>query len=342
MTGEGPVVEGTVVEGRVLTGVVEGTVVEGRLLTGVVEVGDATVVVGDTSRHGVVVVVDTAAVPTTAVGVVVVGATVVEPGRGRVVVVVGARGAVAGAVVVGARGPVVGVVVVGAGVVVVGTGATLVGVVVVVGATEAEARLVKVTSVAPAPMLTLTWPPAMSATPESRSAGSTAIAVTVAPTEGLSVIERSVPAGKLPATEQKPPGVGPAGTLTAWAPTMNTKLVPATMPVPATLHSLSWPISNELVKVTTVWVETGPSTTATVAERLPWLWLMSRAAGAVDTSVTTAPGRATSVTVAVPAGSSIAGEHAPTGTETVRPSTWKSNEPVTPGPDAALQISMKP
>ncbi len=159
-------------------------------------------------------------------------------------------------------------------------------------------------------MLTFTGPPAMSAAPERRLAGSTAMAMTATPAEGLSVIEWSVPAGKLPATEQKPPGVGPSGTLTAWAPTMNTKLVPVAMPVPATLHSLSWPISNELVKVTTVWVETEPSTTATVAERLPWLWLMSRAAGAVDTSVTTAPGCPTSVTVAVPAGSWIAGEHA--------------------------------
>lgn len=118
--------------------------------------------------------------------------------------------------------------------------------------------------------------------------------------------------------------------------------VPSATPSPATLHTLSWPVSKALVKITVVWVDTLPSATATVADRAARSRLMRRAAGLVEMSVTSIPGRATSVTVAVPAGSSNAGEHAPTGTDTVRPFTTNSNLPLTPGPLASLQISMNP
>ena len=56
------------------------------------------------------------------------------------------------------------------------------------------------------------------------------------------------------------------------------------------------------------------------------------------------PGRATSVTAAVPTGNVIGRLQPPTGTSMVpsRPATVKPKVPVTPWPDATLQISSVP
>jgi hypothetical protein len=251
-----------------------GAVVDGEMgtvvvvLCGTVDVGVAVqgfvVAVGPTPPPGVDVVgAGVEVVEVTAAGVDVVGAGVeVVEVTAAGVEVVGAGAEVvevtgAGVEVEGAGAEVVEVV--GAGVEVVGAG---VEVVVVMGTI---AWLVKVTSVTPGPIVTLTRPAARFAEPARRSSGSTEILETPTPGTEVSAIETGVPAGKLPATEQRPPGAGPAGTFMARLPTMKTKLVPIVTPGPATLQSLTSPVSNELVKVTIVWVETPPSATATVA-----------------------------------------------------------------------------
>ncbi len=66
--------------------------------------------------------------------------------------------------------------------------------------------------------------------------------------------------------------------------------------------------------------------------------------GSVETASSTWPGRGVSVTRGVPTGAGISLEQVPTGTVTkpVREDKVKSNEPVTAGPAASLQIWIAP
>lgn len=332
--------------------------------TVVVELGGT--VTGSWPEQGIVVAVDPdpgAVVDVELVGVVVI--VVTEPGtvvdadevQGAVVVVVGASeaGRVV-AVVVGDGGAVeVGetplpgrvVVVVGwAVVVVVVVGATRAGgsVDVVVGATVdvGVSRLVNVASVTPGPIRTTTVAPPRLGAPTARAAGETLMADTSRPRGRTSETTTFVATGNDPATAQKPPGAGPAGTDTAVAPTAKLKLEPTATPSPATLQILSGLTSAWLVKVTVVWVETSPATMVTWAVRATRSRVTRRSGGTARTSVTEMPSTATSVTVAGPTGSSRAAEQAPTGTDTERLPTVNVYEPVTEALSDCLQISRIP
>jgi len=195
----------------------------------VVDVPCRTAVVGVVPTHGLVVGVVTAVGP----GADVVGGVVAAVGPGTDVVGEGAEVVEvvdAGTDVVGEGAEVVEVV---------DAGTDVVGEVVEVVVVATTPALTNVTSVTPGPTVTPTRREERLGVLETRSVGSTAIAVTLTPISRFSVIDTSAPARKLPATEQNPPGAGPAGTFTAMLPTMNTKLVPALTPGPATLHSLT-------------------------------------------------------------------------------------------------------
>ena len=326
--GEGTVVvtPGTLVGGGT-------AVVGGDVVGGVVVGGGATVVGGPTVVVGGETVVGGATVVVGGATVVVGGETVVVGGDVTGGAVVG--GAVVAGVVVGVGTVVVGPVVVG-GVVVGGATGT-----VVVGA-GGRARLVKRACVVPGPTTTVTRPAAGLAVPRRRSAGRTAMAETSVPGGTASVMVMEDPTGSVPATEHRPSGAGPAGTLTAVPPTSNVNRRPSVMPEPATLHTFRTPVSNRLPKVTIVSSDTSPATTRTVAWRAGRSSRTRRSSGQTATPVTVIPGFGRSTTVRSPAGTGRAAEQAPTGTSTVRPASSKVNVPVTPSPSAALHTSTYP
>jgi hypothetical protein len=72
-----------------------------------------------------------------------------------------------------------------------------------------------------------------------------------------------------------------------------------------------------LVKVRIVWLDTPPATIATLAVRAAVLDWTSRPDRAAAIAATLKPGRATSVTLAVPVGSVIGRLQPPTGTSMV-------------------------
>ena len=86
----------------------------------------------------------------------------------------------------------------------------------------------------PAAIVTVAWPAARSLL-TSDPPGVALTAVNCRPMGTVSVTSTG-PAGNWSSPPQEPAGAGPAGTVTGVPATLNVKLVPSTMPVPATLQ----------------------------------------------------------------------------------------------------------
>jgi hypothetical protein len=168
--------------------------------------------------------------------------------------------------------------------------------------------------------------------------------------------ETTVPATAVSVTTTSPAATSmgrlhePAWAVVVTPPTVKVNVCPVAIPAPAILQTLTEPFGGGvvlLVNVTTVCEPSPPSTTCTVADRFGRLVETDRPAGATAMSTSSVPARAVSVTVAWPAGSSMALAQPPTGAVTavvVPPAaTVKVKLPVRLSPAGAfLHTSRKP
>ena len=205
------------------------------------------------------------------------------------------------------------------------------------------AVFVKSTSVWPVPIFTVTRPADRSTGPW-RSGGSTVIADTVVPVEGVSLTTTELPTGNVAADTQDP-----AATVIGVPPALNEKLIPGATPAPLSLQISRVPRRvSETTVFRNVAIVCPPALTVTVAVPAVRLLATSNPAGKVITELKPVPGDGDSVIKTAPAEMTKGALHEPPGAGPAKtvigfPATLKVTgvPTATPAP-ATLQICRKP